>query len=498
MDAVTISTHVLDTAAGRPAAGVRVELYAPDGGLVGDGVTDDDGRIRALGEGERRRLPDRLPPAVAVLPPGRARRGARRRSPPRPAPDLAVRMRELPRKLTRRRAGGALRGPHALRRAARGARRPARPRARGRPRALRRGQEGGSRRAPGDRRASGGALGAVGGRAGGGRCAAGARRAEPPLRGALRLPVRRLREPPPEGRARPDPPGAARAVAGGGAGDGARRAGVDRDRPMAQLLAISDYWWDWANLGLPLAARDRGDRVDRHVVLLHRARQPPAAAGGAARRRARRRRRVVGDPRRRLLPGREVPRRARDAPGAAALVQVGGVHDVALRVRVARRRLLRPRGHLPRRPERRATSRRGRRSRSRSPASLSRGSSTTGCAACSRGGRCVLAACVFAFVDGLGVGGDGAVRAAGGVRPGRRDDRDDDGRQRLLRDHPGALGARAREGGRPRARSRGERARKAALGAQQLPDAAGGVRDARRTTSRSPTGTGAAGSCSSC
>jgi len=49
---VTISTHVLDTERGRPAAGVRVELYAPDGGLVGDGVTDADGRIQALAAGE--------------------------------------------------------------------------------------------------------------------------------------------------------------------------------------------------------------------------------------------------------------------------------------------------------------------------------------------------------------------------------------------------------------------------------------------------------------
>ena len=47
---MTISTHVLDTERGRPAAGVRVELYRGDE-LVGSGETDGDGRIRDLGEG---------------------------------------------------------------------------------------------------------------------------------------------------------------------------------------------------------------------------------------------------------------------------------------------------------------------------------------------------------------------------------------------------------------------------------------------------------------
>ena len=48
---MTISTHVLDTEHGRPATGVRVELYR-GAELVGSGETDDDGRIRELGEGE--------------------------------------------------------------------------------------------------------------------------------------------------------------------------------------------------------------------------------------------------------------------------------------------------------------------------------------------------------------------------------------------------------------------------------------------------------------
>jgi 5-hydroxyisourate hydrolase len=44
-----ISTHVLDTASGRPAAGVRVELYRGDE-LVGGAETDADGRIRELAD----------------------------------------------------------------------------------------------------------------------------------------------------------------------------------------------------------------------------------------------------------------------------------------------------------------------------------------------------------------------------------------------------------------------------------------------------------------
>ena len=52
MAGVTVSTHVLDTERGRPATGVRVELFAPDGSLAGGGVTDSDGRIADLAEGE--------------------------------------------------------------------------------------------------------------------------------------------------------------------------------------------------------------------------------------------------------------------------------------------------------------------------------------------------------------------------------------------------------------------------------------------------------------
>lgn len=49
----TLSTHVLDTSAGRPAEGVPVQLRSADGSLVGEGRTDADGRVASIG-------PDRL------------------------------------------------------------------------------------------------------------------------------------------------------------------------------------------------------------------------------------------------------------------------------------------------------------------------------------------------------------------------------------------------------------------------------------------------------
>ncbi|OLT47821.1 hydroxyisourate hydrolase [Saccharomonospora sp. CUA-673] len=57
-----VTTHVLDTARGRPAAGVPVELHARDDGwsTIAAAVTDDDGRARDLG-------PDQLPAGVYRL-----------------------------------------------------------------------------------------------------------------------------------------------------------------------------------------------------------------------------------------------------------------------------------------------------------------------------------------------------------------------------------------------------------------------------------------------
>lgn len=54
-----VSTHVLDTATGRPAAGVPVTLEGAYG-VLATGSTDADGRITELG-------PDRLEPATYRL-----------------------------------------------------------------------------------------------------------------------------------------------------------------------------------------------------------------------------------------------------------------------------------------------------------------------------------------------------------------------------------------------------------------------------------------------
>ena len=45
----TLSTHVLDTAAGRPAVGVPVTLLDDAGTTLADGITDADGRVGSLG-----------------------------------------------------------------------------------------------------------------------------------------------------------------------------------------------------------------------------------------------------------------------------------------------------------------------------------------------------------------------------------------------------------------------------------------------------------------
>ena len=44
-----VTTHVLDTAQGRPAAGIAVRFETAEGEPIANGVTDADGRIRDLG-----------------------------------------------------------------------------------------------------------------------------------------------------------------------------------------------------------------------------------------------------------------------------------------------------------------------------------------------------------------------------------------------------------------------------------------------------------------
>ena len=55
-----LTTHVLDTTHGRPAAGVDVTLTDAAGTVVASGTTDADGRVTELG-------PDRLAPGEWTL-----------------------------------------------------------------------------------------------------------------------------------------------------------------------------------------------------------------------------------------------------------------------------------------------------------------------------------------------------------------------------------------------------------------------------------------------
>jgi 5-hydroxyisourate hydrolase len=56
----TLSTHVLDTALGCPAAGVPVALSDAEGRSLGTGTTDEDGRVGSL-------VPDALEPGSYTL-----------------------------------------------------------------------------------------------------------------------------------------------------------------------------------------------------------------------------------------------------------------------------------------------------------------------------------------------------------------------------------------------------------------------------------------------
>ena len=57
---MSLSTHVLDTARGIPAAGVPIRLETTERIFVGDGITDLDGRLRwdDVGTGRYRMIID--------------------------------------------------------------------------------------------------------------------------------------------------------------------------------------------------------------------------------------------------------------------------------------------------------------------------------------------------------------------------------------------------------------------------------------------------------
>ena len=310
---MTLSTHVLDTERGRPAAGVRVELYDAAGALVGDGVTDEDGRIRELADDLGRHLPHRLPSAVAVLQAGRARGRARRRPPPRPAAHLVLRVRELPRQLTAEQLAELFEGrtrfverlaalddplgqarevAPALSESEQKEVLDAHPAIGGKATSARSAREQGTDDDPGGARRAGRAEPAYEERFGFRFVVFVNRRPRREIVPILAARLQRTRERG-AGRRRSTSSCRSRSIAGAPGHDARRRA-------LRLLVGLG-------RPALPLAARDRRDGLDRRVVLLHRARQPPRAAEGPARRGARRRRRGVGGARRRLLPRREVP-----------------------------------------------------------------------------------------------------------------------------------------------------------------------------------------------
>lgn len=55
-----VTTHVLDAAAGKPAAGVPVSLHDETGEILAVGVTNADGRVADLG-------PDALPSGIYTI-----------------------------------------------------------------------------------------------------------------------------------------------------------------------------------------------------------------------------------------------------------------------------------------------------------------------------------------------------------------------------------------------------------------------------------------------
>ena len=160
---------------------------------------------------------------------------------------------------------------------------------------------------------------------------------QPGLRGEVRLPLRRLRRT--AGRRREildGPPRAARAHARGGARDRARRS-WSRSRAIAGDSRLMDSVRD----RLAAVPRSAGSTSSPAIVWIGTSFYFIALdnhlrpAGGRDGRGSRRRRRGLGDPRRRLLPVQKYRRRARRGCPSRSLVQVGGLHDLALGLRAA-------------------------------------------------------------------------------------------------------------------------------------------------------------------
>ena len=302
---VSLSTHVLDTERGEPGSGVRVELCRGDE-LVAAAETDADGRCSACRGARARPLPPRLPAALAVLPARRAGARARGRPPPRAAARVVLRMRELPRQLSVEELAELFEGRTRLVELLASARTRsdraddaiaeldeaeklealnAHPAigARSRPvGAL--GRRAGRRRRPGDPRPSSPYLNQVYEEKFGFRFVVFVNRR--PKTEILEVLRERLERTP-----------------RGGARDGAAtswsRSRVDRWETSAVVDPYANDWLSFLARWLHVIA---GDRLDRDVVLLRRARQPPApqdgTGGGSAA--------SLGDPRRRLLPRAEV------------------------------------------------------------------------------------------------------------------------------------------------------------------------------------------------
>ena len=278
---ISISTHVLDVERGRPASGVRVELWQED--LVTAGETDGDGRIAELAaELEPGVYRLALPPAVTVLPQRRHRGRARRGPLPRPAARLLLLVRDLPRQLSVDELAELFEGRtrfveklaerddpladaheviHGLTEEEKLEALNAHPAIGAKTLSRRSAAEQGADDDP--------------------ETLAELERFNREYEQPLRLSLRRLREPPAEERDRARPARATRRAR-------ATRSSTRRFRSSSRsrrtggvapsLRRVRDRL---AEPPRPLAARHRRDRLDRLVLLLHRARQPPATAEGS-------------------------------------------------------------------------------------------------------------------------------------------------------------------------------------------------------------------------